>query len=957
MPELAKAYEANQYEDDIYAAWEASGYFSPDNLPVTSRNSQLAARSKKQEAFTIVIPPPNVTGQLHMGHAAMLAIEDLMIRYHRMKGDRTLWVPGLDHATIATQNVVEKKIWKEEKKTRHDLGREEFLKRVDTFVQASKVVIRTQIKKMGASCDWSRERYTLDQGLSLAVRTMFTKMYEDGLIYRGNRIVNWCTRCASTLADDEVNYREEKSKFYYLKYGPVIIGTARPETKFLDKIIIVHPDDARYTHLHGKEFDVPWIDGTVKAKVIADVAGDPEIGTGAMTITPAHSFEDFALAQKYGIEIHQIIGQDGKMTEAAGGMAGMPVEQCREQVVARLQEKGLVERIDENYVHNLSVCYRCDTPIQPLVSKQWFVAVDKKVNSRERVSGLQRPVLRSLKERAIDAVKSSDITIIPDRFNKTYFQWMDNLHDWCISRQLWFGHRIPVWYKRDPNLRMHPNDPNQDEAAIYVGIEPPGGEGWTQDPDTLDTWFSAGLWTFSTLGWPDAQKTSPQPSPKGRGRKSPLLIGEGEGEVPMNDLQLFHPTSVMETGYDILFLWVARMIMMTTYALDEVPFKHVYLHGLVRDKLGRKMSKSLGNGIDPLDVIAKYGADPVRLSLIIGSTPGNDVRLYDEKIAGFRNFVNKLWNIGRFILSNKANSQFPIPNSQPQTLADRWMLSRLHRVIQDVTNDIEAFRFSQAGERLRDFTWGDFADWYVEIAKQQLAASSLQQSTLGILHSTFCILLKLWHPFTPYVTEVLWKHLHRITESQNHRINLLMVAEWPKADKKLIDEKSEKEFALIQDVITAIRGMRSEYQLAASVPLTAYIITESQNHRITLQENSSLIKKLARVEELTIKKSGGAGSGFAGKADRPKESIALAVGTLEIFIPIGGILDKEKEIARIEREIEKLGNYRKQLEGKLENREYVDKAPANIVDGERAKMEETKLRIKTLETQLESLQT
>ncbi len=880
MAEIARAYEASQYEDEIYAAWEASGFFNPDTL------RQAQGIKGKQEAFTIVIPPPNVTGQLHMGHAAMLAIEDLMIRYHRMKGDRTLWVPGFDHASIATQNVVEKKVWKEEKKTRHDLGREEFLKRVDAFVDASKHVIQTQVKKMGASCDWSRSRYTLDEGLSRAVQTMFVKMYEDGLIYRGNRIVNWCTRCASTLADDEVNYKEQKSKFYYLKYGPVTIGTARPETKFLDKVIIVHPEDKRYTKLHGKEFDVPWIDGTVRAKVIADEAGDPEIGTGAMTITPAHSFEDFALAQKYGIEVHQIIGQDGKMTEAAGDMAGMPVEQCREQVVARLQEKGLVERIDEEYVHNLSVCYRCDTPIQPLVSRQWFVAVDAK----PKKGGV------SLKQRASDVVKSGEITIIPDRFNKTYFQWMDNLHDWCISRQIWFGHRIPVWYK---------------DEAIYVGIEVPNEKGWMQDPDTLDTWFSSGLWTFSTLGWPDKTK----------------------------DLATFHPTSVLETGYDILFFWVARMIMMTTYALDEVPFKHVYLHGLVRDKLGRKMSKSLGNGIDPLDMIAKYGADPVRLSLLIGSTPGNDVRLYDEKISGFRNFVNKLWNIGRFILTQPSSlrgSEATAAISEiatlgevglAMTLSDRWMLSRLHRVIQDVTADIEAYRFSQAGERLRDFTWGDFADWFVEIKK-------IEGDPNGLLLTAYSLLLKLWHPFTPYVTEVLWKEFGD---------GMLMIAEWPKADAKLINEKSEKEFTLIQDVITAIRGMRSEYQLAPSVPLSALIVTDTYGDLLT--DSTELIKKLARVESLDVQK----------KAERPKESIALAVGALEIFIPIGGILDKEKEQTRITKEIEEKQRYQEQLAQKLENREYVEKAPANIVDGERAKLEETKQRIKTLETQLDSL--
>ncbi len=907
--QLPKAYEAKQYEDPMYQQWEASGFFAP---------------GKQGEPFTIAMPPPNATGQLHLGHAMMLALEDLMIRFERMRGKRALWVPGLDHASIATQNVVEKKIWKEEKKTRHDLGREEFLKRVDAFVVQSKNIIRTQVKKMGASCDWSRERYTLDEGLSHAVQTMFVRMYEDGLIYRGDRIVNWCTRCSSTLADDEVNYREEHSKFYYLKYGPVVIGTARPETKFLDKVIVVHPDDARYKKFIGKEFDVEWIDGKVRAKVVADAVADPALGTGAMTITPAHSFEDFLLAQKYGFAVHQIIGLDGKLTDAAGDMAGTPALEARSEVVRRLTAKGLVERIDENYVHNLSVCYRCDTPIQPLVSKQWFIAVDKKIKHRGLTSVVRRTDLRSLKERAIDVVRKKKITIVPDRFNKTYFQWMENLHDWCISRQIWFGHRIPVWYQKKSKVSAKggsasggKSQKSKVEEDIYVGVEPPKGKGWEQDPDTLDTWFSSGLWTFSTLGWPN-----------------------GKSKV-VDDLEMFHPTSVMETGYDILFFWVARMIMMTTYALDDVPFKTVYLHGLVRDKQGRKMSKSLGNGIDPLEVIAKYGADAVRLSLIIGGTPGNDVRLYDEKIAGFRNFVNKLWNIGRFVLAqNNSRDPFSVNLQRSYlrslTLADRWILSRLHKVIASVTDDFEHFRFSQAGETLREFTWGDFADWYLEIKK-------VEGDPHNLLLTTYNLLLKLWHPFTPYVTEVLWKHLHekqkdtlRAKHSGVEKRSLLIVSEWPKSEKKYNDIAAENAFALIQKSVMLIRNARATYRIPAPTKLNIMIAARSQFSLFA--ENQSIITRCANLALCTVTK----------ETERPVDAIPISVGKSVIYLLVGGIVDVAKEQERIKGEIEKQMAYVSSLEKKLSNEEFTAKAPGEIVEQERAKWEAAREELERL---------
>ncbi|MBI5134924.1 valine--tRNA ligase [Candidatus Uhrbacteria bacterium] len=675
MSDFPSSYDPKLVEDSIYNMWEESGLFNPD----TVKGSGDRVQGIGPTSFSVVLPPPNVTGTLHLGHATMLAIEDIMVRYHRMKGDDTVWVPGTDHAAIATQNVVEKKLWKEEKKTRHDLGREKFLKKVDEFVKASKDTIHRQMRKMGASLDWSREAYTLDAPRERAVRTAFKMMYDDELIYRGHRIVNWCTRCQSTLADDEVSYKEEKTKFYYLKYGPVVIGTARPETKFLDKVIIVHPKDKRYESMVGTSFDVEWIDGTVKATVVADESAEMEMGSGAMTITPAHSFTDFALAQKYGFEIHQIINEKGVLTDAAGDMAGMPVAQAREKVIERLQAKGLVDHIDENYVHNLSVCYRCDTPVEPLVSQQWFINVNKNVEVRsrklEKIVGKKQA---SLKEMAAAVVRNGAIKIIPKRFDKTYFHWMDNLRDWCISRQIWFGHRIPVWYCHAKEARIQNLESRRKQKGLnskfkildseigckpIVSIDTPdgcpscGNSQLEQDPDTLDTWFSSGLWTFSTLGWPQSVNR--------------------EQATGNSDLKRFHPTSVLETGYDILFFWVARMILMTTYVLGEVPFETVYLHGLVRDEQGRKMSKSLGNAIDPLIVSEKYGTDAVRLALVVGTTPGNDLKLSEKKIEGYRNFVNKLWNVARYVSSQGPGSRVQGSDIDDSTLYPRRPLDPL----------------------------------------------------------------------------------------------------------------------------------------------------------------------------------------------------------------------------------------------------------------------------------------
>ncbi|MBI2453887.1 valine--tRNA ligase [Candidatus Peregrinibacteria bacterium] len=791
--ELEKAYEAKKYEDEIFRTWEKSGLFSPK-------------MQKGKRPFTIMMPPPNATGTLHLGHAVMLALQDILIRYHRMKGEPTLWLPGTDHASIATQNKVEK-LLAEEGLTRHDLGREKFLQRIDEFVKNSQKTIRNQVRKMGSSCDWTRERYTLEPHLSRAVREMFARMYKDGLIYRGHRIVNWCPRCASTLADDEVEYKEEKTKFYYFRYGPFVIGTARPETKFQDKIIVVHPDDKRYRRFIGTEMTVPWIEGEVKAGILADKSVDMSFGTGAMTITPAHDFNDFEIAKRHNLEIVPIIDEQGNLTDKAGSFAGMNAREAREKIVEKLAEKNLVDKIEEHYVHNISLCYRCDTPIEPLVSRQWFIAVDKPFGRKKK----------SLKEMAIAAVRKKEIRIVPDRFEKTYFHWMENLRDWCISRQIWFGHQIPVWYCIGDEVEG--GACKIECKAPIVQTDPPkacphcGSKHLRRDPDTLDTWFSAGMWTFSTLGWPDAT----------------------------DNFKYFHPTSVLETGYDILFFWVARMIIMTEYALNDIPFDTVYLHGLVRTRDGKKMSKSHPETcIDPLDMIAKYGADALRLSMIIGATPGNDVRLYEEKIAGYRNFVNKIWNAARFALmqsspSSGAAAQESQKHLEAKTIADKWILTRAQELVEAVTRDLDAFRFSDAGMKIYDFTWNEYCAWYLEIAKGS------RQNT-AVLHYVLETILKLLHPFVPFVTEALWKHLGKGT--------MLLTESWPKPEKRLKFPKDAEKMDILVEVVTAIRAMRQENRIDAAKKIPAVLV--SKKWRVLLLEKEEPIKRLARLSVLDI---------------------------------------------------------------------------------------------------------
>ncbi|OGG44309.1 valine--tRNA ligase [Candidatus Kaiserbacteria bacterium RIFCSPHIGHO2_01_FULL_48_10] len=703
----------------IYKRWEESGYFNPDNLPALN-----GVVGPEIESFSIVLPPPNVTGTLHMGHAAMLAVEDTLVRFERMRGKRTVWIPGTDSAAIATQSKVEAEIYKKEKKTRHDIGREELLKRIDAFTEESKNTIISQLRVMGSSLDWSRYAYTMDEKHTRAVMEAFVRMYDAGLIYRGDRIVNWDPKSQTTVSDDEIEYVEQKDPFYHFVYGPFVIGTVRPETKFGDKYVVMHPDDARYKkYEHGQKIELEWINGPLTATVIKDNAVDMEFGSGIMTITPAHSAVDFDIAQRHGLDIEPVIDERGILLPIAGEFAGQHIKKARPLIVEKLKQKGLIEKVDENYVHNVATNYRGGGIIEPQIKKQWFIGVDKKVVFPDGNTA-------TLKERMRDAVSSGGVKIFPERFEKIYFHWIDNLRDWCISRQIWFGHRIPVWYRG---------------TEVYVGVQNPRGEGWEQDPDTLDTWFSSGLWTFSTLGWPDETE----------------------------DLKRFHPTSVLETGYDILFFWVARMILMSGFLLGTVPFKHVYLHGLVRDEKGRKMSKSLGNVIDPLQMTEKYGADAARLSLIIGAAPGNDIKLSEDRIRGYKNFANKIWNIARFVLENQPKEA---PREVEWTEEDTRDIAQLNTAVAEITKHLEEYRLDLAADRVYHYVWHTFADEVIEKSKTALKGNDAiaQARTAAKLYLLLTTSLKLLHPFMPFVTEEIWSHL------PNKETDLLMITHWPK---------------------------------------------------------------------------------------------------------------------------------------------------------------------------------
>ena len=728
-----KPYDPALVEAAIYTKWEESGFFNPDVCV------EKGVTKPDAETFSVVLPPPNVTGTLHVGHAYEDTLQDIVIRYQRMRGKKALWIPGTDSAAIATQARVEKNLQKDEGKTRHDLGREELVKRVYDFAKNSENTILGQIRKMGASLDWSRYAYTLDEKRNTAVFTAFKRMYDAGIIYRGFRIVNWDPKGQTTISDDEVIYEEEKSKFYYFTYGPFTIGTARPETKFGDKYVVVHPDDTRYAqYTHGQQIELEWINGPIVATVIKDAAADMEMGTGAMTITPWHSLVDFEIAEKYDLEKEQVIDQYGKLLPIAGEFAGMKITDAREKIVEKLQKKGLVVKIDEDYVHNIATSERTGAIIEPQIMHQWFVAVDKPFTiPHSEIPGIANGSETTLKTLMRTAVESGAVDMPQEGFRKTYFHWIDNLHDWCISRQIWFGHRIPVWYRGE---------------EIYCGVQAPDGEGWEQDPDVLDTWFSSALWPFSTLGWPE--------------------------ETP--DLQNFYPTAFMSPAYEILQLWVSRMILMGSFHLGKVPFKKVMIHGLVRAKDGRKFSKSLNNGINPLDMIEKYGADALRMGLIVGGAIGSDVKFDELKVRGYKLFANKLWNIARFVFDNTIDTAGTDISKHASILTetDQALVAEFNTIAADITSDLENYRLHLAAEKVYHYVWDRFASEILEESKlifrseDEAAILSRQSTLLHLLSGS----LKLLHPFMPFVTEEIWGS---IPHTNTKDAELLMVASWP----------------------------------------------------------------------------------------------------------------------------------------------------------------------------------
>ncbi len=872
---LPKVYEPSEYETDIYALWEKSQVFRAD------------PKSRK-EHFAIAMPPPNETGTLSIGHSLFLTLQDIMARHARQKGKDVLWLPGTDHAALPVNAIIEKKL-AEEGTNKHEVGREEFLRRTKEFVAESRGTMLGQMRAMGASADWSRLRYTLDEALNRCVNETFAKMYADGLIYRGHRIVNWDPNLETTVSDDEVERIEETAKFYTLQYGPFQIGTARPETKFGDKYVVMHPNDKRYVkYKHGHTFEAEWINGTVTATVIKDTAVDPSFGTGVMTITPWHDHTDFDIAERHGLDKEQVIDFHGKLLPIAGEFASMPIAQARPEIVKKLQQKGLVVSIDNNYQHNIAVNERGKGIIEPQIKLQWFIDVNKPAVQWKGKK-------QSLKEVMQDVIRSADIQILPKRFEKVYFHWIDNLRDWCISRQIWWGHRIPVWYRTD-------TDGTQE---VYTGTQPPvddseGLHEWQQDPDTLDTWFSSALWTWSTLVDPELATDYT------------LSLEELLKQSP--DFQAYHPTTVMETGWDILFFWIARMILSTTYVTGQIPFKTVYLHGLIRAEDGKKMSKSRPDSIiDPLEVIPKYGTDALRMALIMSVAPGNDQNWSWSKIEANRNFCNKLWNIARFIEATAGEDASQRTTPQPVSDADHWILRKLQQLTEKVATDIETFRFSEAYDNLYHFVWDDFADWYIEASKAHLSPSVLAYGLETVL--------KTLHPFAPFITETIWQTLSWEKDT------LLAMQSWP--EKMAFDSKRADAFETMRSLISEIRFVTTT--LGVQYP-TLYHHNEQ-----VLTDNANLICRLARLNAVQSVKDG---QGLQLTSVPWQCWLDLDQATIRDFADKlrGKVAGTEKAIA--------------QFEARLGNKSYVKNAPKHLVEETKKQLEDAKATLQKQQSEL-----
>ena len=858
--ELAKTYDPQEVEDRTYRFWLEKKYFH-------------AVRDPQKKPYTIVIPPPNITGQLHMGHALDETLQDILIRWRRMQGYCALWVPGTDHASIATEaKIVE--AMRKEGITKEQIGRDAFLERAWDWKKQYGGRIVEQLKKLGSSCDWDRERFTLDEGCSKAVREVFVRLYEKGLIYRGERIINWCPHCKTSISDAEVEFEERDGFFWHLRYpfkdgsGYLELATTRPETMLGDTAVAVHPEDERYQKLIGKTLILPLVGREIP--VIADEYVERDFGTGVVKITPAHDPNDFEVGLRHHLEVINVMNDDGSISENGGKYAGMPGLEARKQIVADLKEQGFLVRV-EPIKHNVGSCYRCGTIVEPRVSKQWFVK------------------MKPLAEPAIEAVKSGKTQFIPDRYSKIYYHWMENIRDWCISRQLWWGHRIPAWYC-------------QDCGETVVAREDPhvcpkcGGTHLKQDPDTLDTWFSSALWPFSTLGWPD---------------KTP-------------DLDYFYPTDTLVTGYDIIFFWVARMIFSGVEQMDETPFHTVLIHGLVRDEQGRKMSKSLGNGIDPLKVIDQFGADALRFTLATGNSPGNDMRYSPDKVEASRNFANKIWNAARFILMNLEGHD--VPNSLPEelTVADKWIVDSFNRTAKEVTENLEHFELGIAVQKLYDFLWDEFCDWYIEISKIRLNSGDEQaaQSACRVLVWVMSSTMQLLHPFMPFITEEIWQALPHSGES-------VMVSKWPEYDESRSFPEAAAEMEKIMDAVRAVRNRRSEMNVPPSRRTHLYLATAAED---TFRAGVPIFERLAWASKVEI-----------GPSFDLEGAVTIVTPDAKLFIPTDELVDKQAELARLTKELESAQKQLATASAKLKNEKFLSKAPANVVDGVRqnaAKLEE-----------------
>ncbi|MBW2027912.1 MAG: valine--tRNA ligase [Deltaproteobacteria bacterium] len=875
---LAKAYEPRDVEDRWYRYWEQEGLFRPD-------------LDSDKTPFCIVIPPPNVTGSLHMGHALNNTLQDILCRYKRMKDYNVLWQPGTDHAGIATQNVVEKDLASRET-DRHKIGRDRFIELVWEWREKYGGMIINQLKRLGSSCDWSRERFTMDEGLSRAVRKVFVHLYDEGLVYRGDYIINWCTRCQTALADLEVEHEERESALYYIRYpfqrgdGHVTVATTRPETLLGDTAVAVNPEDERYEHLSGVHVLLPLLNKPIP--IIFDRYVDREFGTGALKITPAHDPNDFEIGNVHNLERVKVIDEEGRMNDRAGPYKGMDRFECREEILRDLEKSGLLERV-EPYRHAVGHCYRCKTMIEPLLSKQWFVKVGP------------------LAEKAVEAVKEGRTRIIPGNWEGVYFEWMNNIKDWCVSRQIWWGHRIPAWYC--------------DKCGeVIVAMEAPascrscGSEDLRQERDVLDTWFSSALWPFSTLGWPEETK----------------------------ELRTFYPTSVLVTGFDILFFWVARMMMVGIHFMGDVPFYDVYIHALVRDAEGKKMSKSKGNVIDPLEVMDRFGTDAFRFTLAALAAQGRDIKLSEERIEGYRHFVNKIWNSARFVLMNLEGEEDQVTSEPPRSLPERWILTRLGRVSHDMASAIDEYRFNEAANTCYQFIWHEFCDWYVEMAKPGLYGQDAghRKSTKAVLQKALGAVLRLAHPFLPFVTEEIWQRLPWTQGS-------IMVSSFPEPSEFMSDEEALTEIETIVGVVTGVRNIRGEMNIPPGKKVNIVVEAPLERDRNLIEENRVHIKTLAGVEGMDVVES----------TPKPEASATAVYGQNQVHVLLKGLIDFEEERNRLRKQINTIGQEMDAARAKLSNKQFLERAPADIVEKVRNRVKELDIRLEKLNRNLDLLDT